>query len=110
MSMAKGIMQFRFRRGHLGGRLNKPHVCWSAEVARVIFRRGFSDLYSVGQEEARADWKYTRIYNPQRCLRVLVERCRKDSSQGNRRSELPQTSRNAENIEMFSVAVLKNRL
>ncbi|GFT62390.1 hypothetical protein TNCV_4717581 [Trichonephila clavipes] len=28
-----------------------------------------------------ADWKYTRIYNPQRLLRVLVERCRKDSSQ-----------------------------
>ncbi|GFX74661.1 hypothetical protein TNCV_3120911 [Trichonephila clavipes] len=27
------------------------------------------------------DWKYTRIYNPQRRLRVLVERCRKDSSQ-----------------------------
>ncbi|GFU95646.1 hypothetical protein TNCV_3333111 [Trichonephila clavipes] len=26
------------------------------------------------------DWKYTRIYNPQRRLRVLVERCRKDSS------------------------------
>ncbi|GFV67805.1 hypothetical protein TNCV_2232311 [Trichonephila clavipes] len=30
---------------------------------------------------AGADWKYTRIYNPQRRLRVLVERCRKDSSQ-----------------------------
>ncbi|GFW10713.1 hypothetical protein TNCV_4918321 [Trichonephila clavipes] len=29
----------------------------------------------------RADWKYKRIYNPHRCLRVLVERCRKDSSQ-----------------------------
>ncbi|GFX37578.1 hypothetical protein TNCV_3201021 [Trichonephila clavipes] len=28
-----------------------------------------------------ADWKYTRIYNPQRRLRVLVEKCRKDSSQ-----------------------------
>ncbi|GFW29010.1 hypothetical protein TNCV_2355681 [Trichonephila clavipes] len=28
-----------------------------------------------------ADWKYTRIYNLQRRLRVLVERCRKDSSQ-----------------------------
>ncbi|GFT05190.1 hypothetical protein TNCV_122521 [Trichonephila clavipes] len=27
-----------------------------------------------------ADWKYMRIYNPQRRLRVLVERCRKDSS------------------------------
>ncbi|GFX66376.1 transposable element Tcb2 transposase [Trichonephila clavipes] len=29
----------------------------------------------------RGDWKYTRIYNPQRRLRVLVESCRKDSSQ-----------------------------
>ncbi|GFT89338.1 hypothetical protein TNCV_4386341 [Trichonephila clavipes] len=27
------------------------------------------------------DWKYTRIYNPQRRLRILVERCRTDSSQ-----------------------------
>ncbi|GFX56684.1 hypothetical protein TNCV_494321 [Trichonephila clavipes] len=27
------------------------------------------------------DWKYTRIYNPQRRLRVLVEMCSKDSSQ-----------------------------
>ncbi|GFT17959.1 hypothetical protein TNCV_4911141 [Trichonephila clavipes] len=27
-----------------------------------------------------ADWKYTRIYKPQRRLRVLVEKCRKDSS------------------------------
>ncbi|GFV92484.1 hypothetical protein TNCV_3950941 [Trichonephila clavipes] len=27
-----------------------------------------------------ADWKYTRSYNPQRRLRVVVEKCRKDSS------------------------------
>ncbi|GFT30209.1 hypothetical protein TNCV_3466741 [Trichonephila clavipes] len=32
-------------------------------------------------DPSKADWKYTRIYNPQRRLRVLVERCRKDSSQ-----------------------------
>ncbi|GFW93864.1 hypothetical protein TNCV_4221451 [Trichonephila clavipes] len=31
-------------------------------------------------EEPRGDWKYTLIYYPQRRLRVLVERCRKDSS------------------------------
>ncbi|GFV08385.1 hypothetical protein TNCV_328191 [Trichonephila clavipes] len=30
---------------------------------------------------ASADWKYTRIYSPQRRLRVLVEKGRKDSSQ-----------------------------
>ncbi|GFW18001.1 hypothetical protein TNCV_2281051 [Trichonephila clavipes] len=28
-----------------------------------------------------AGWKYTRIYNPQRRLRVLVEKCHIDSSQ-----------------------------
>ncbi|GFS93082.1 hypothetical protein TNCV_532811 [Trichonephila clavipes] len=33
------------------------------------------------QSESLADWKYTRIYNPQGRLRILVERCRKDSSQ-----------------------------
>ncbi|GFV33357.1 hypothetical protein TNCV_1498771 [Trichonephila clavipes] len=33
-----------------------------------------------------ADWKCTRIYNPQRRLRVLVERCRKDSSPPPRRN------------------------
>ncbi|GFV43574.1 hypothetical protein TNCV_1690181 [Trichonephila clavipes] len=31
-------------------------------------------------ESTRADWKYTRIYNFQRRLRVLVEKCRIDSS------------------------------
>ncbi|GFU18398.1 uncharacterized protein TNCV_1980791 [Trichonephila clavipes] len=38
---------------------------------------------NVNKEEKneKGDWKYKRIYNPQRCLRVLVERCRKDSLQ-----------------------------
>ncbi|GFU22981.1 hypothetical protein TNCV_3946561 [Trichonephila clavipes] len=31
--------------------------------------------------QMKVDWKYTRIYNPQRRLRILVERFRKDSSQ-----------------------------
>ncbi|GFV79413.1 hypothetical protein TNCV_1903851 [Trichonephila clavipes] len=33
-----------------------------------------------GKHPDRGDWKYTRIYNPQRRLRILVERFRKDSS------------------------------
>ncbi|GFW76376.1 hypothetical protein TNCV_1581551 [Trichonephila clavipes] len=35
------------------------------------------DVFTVME----AGWKYTRIYNPQRRLRVLVEKCRIDSSQ-----------------------------
>ncbi|GFX92016.1 hypothetical protein TNCV_5004801 [Trichonephila clavipes] len=37
------------------------------------FRNNFSG--------GRAGWKCTRIYNPQRSLRVLMEKCRIDSSQ-----------------------------
>ncbi|GFT85875.1 uncharacterized protein TNCV_3255291 [Trichonephila clavipes] len=35
------------------------------------------------------DWKYTRIYNPQRRLRVLVEKCRKDSSHNEYKKWVP---------------------
>ncbi|GFW81118.1 hypothetical protein TNCV_4804861 [Trichonephila clavipes] len=43
----------------------------SSPIALMFRRAGVANL---------ADWKYTRIYNPQRRLRVFVEKCRKDSS------------------------------
>ncbi|GFU42990.1 hypothetical protein TNCV_3141321 [Trichonephila clavipes] len=48
-----------------------------------------SGLLAITEKRLRSnrtlqvDWKYTRIYNPQRRLRILVERCRTDSSQFN---------------------------
>ncbi|GFW01331.1 hypothetical protein TNCV_5029841 [Trichonephila clavipes] len=49
---------------------------------RSIARRAeWKEFLMKAQAYKGGDWKYARIYNPQRCLRILVERCRKDSSQ-----------------------------
>ncbi|GFV03214.1 hypothetical protein TNCV_4018111 [Trichonephila clavipes] len=41
------------------------------------------------EKKKKADWKYTRIYNPQRRLRVLVIKCRTDPSQRYERLSRP---------------------
>ncbi|GFX41131.1 hypothetical protein TNCV_2218291 [Trichonephila clavipes] len=54
------------------------------------FRRQYEQLSQfemgriIGMMKAGADSKYTRIYNPQRRLTALVERCRKNSSKARR--------------------------
>ncbi|GFW11937.1 hypothetical protein TNCV_4530031 [Trichonephila clavipes] len=54
--------------------------CLMVRVGLVL--KGIADFHALNRVSVttvRADWKYKRIYNPQRRLRVLVEKCRKDS-------------------------------
>ncbi|GFW71529.1 hypothetical protein TNCV_2309641 [Trichonephila clavipes] len=69
----------------------KPHVL---TIGGIPCHSGFTPLTEVSSLRAvytkealqlqihfLVDWKYTQIYNPQRRLRILAERFRKDSSQ-----------------------------
>ncbi|GFT91398.1 hypothetical protein TNCV_4285601 [Trichonephila clavipes] len=59
--------------------LNKDSKSHGREERSLMYLE-VSKVHPPGASR-KADWKYTRIYHPQRRLRVLVEKSRKDSSQ-----------------------------